>query len=139
MGTVDTVQEEPIDPFSGDPADPAAGLDDLAEDAESDPLTETERQDVLEDLSDLEIYQALLSPTGIRGLVIECEDCHEPHYFDWDLLRGNLRHLLSNGRPRVHEPAYDPDPDHYVTWEYARGYADGVHAPLAEGTDDPHS
>src|SRR5690349_4000746 len=136
MGTVDTVQEEPIDPFNGDPADPAAGLDDLTEDAENDPLTEAERQDVLEDLSDLEIYQALLSPTGIRGLVIECEDCHEPHYFDWDLLRGNLRHLLTSGRPRVHEPAYDPDPDHYVTWEYARGYADGVHDTLTEGTDD---
>ena len=114
------MQDEPIDPFNGDPTDPAAGLDDLNEDAESEPLTEDERQDVLEDLSDLEIYQALLSPTGIRGLVIECEDCHEPHYFDWDLLRGNLRHLLSSGRPRVHEPAYDPDPDHYVTWEYAR-------------------
>lgn len=120
------VQEEPIDPFNGDPADPAAGLDDLSEDADAEELTEAERQDVLEDLSDLEIYQALLSPTGIRGLVIECEDCHEPHYFDWDLLRGNLRHLLSSGRPRVHEPAYDPDPKHYVSWEYARGYADGV-------------
>ena len=59
------------------------------------------RQDVLEDLSDLEIYQALLSPTGIRGLVIECEDCHEPHYFDWDLLRGTLRHLLDSGRPNT--------------------------------------
>jgi hypothetical protein len=34
------VQEEPIDPFNGDPADPAAGLDDLTEDADSDPLTE---------------------------------------------------------------------------------------------------
>ena len=93
-------------------------------------------QDVLEDLADLEIYQALLTPIGIRGLVIECEDCHEPHYFDWDLLRGNLRHLLTSGRPRVHEPAYDPDPDHYVTWEYARGYADGVHDALADATDD---
>ncbi|GAA4597495.1 hypothetical protein BJY16_002374 [Actinoplanes octamycinicus] len=130
------VQEEPIDPFNGDPADPAAELDDLNEDAETEPLSEDERQDVLEDLSDLEIYQALLSPTGIRGLVIECEDCHEPHYFDWDLLRGNLRHLLSSGRPRVHEPAYDPDPDHYVTWEYARGYADGVHDTLTEGNDE---
>jgi Family of unknown function (DUF5319) len=130
------VQDEPIDPFSGDPADPAADLDDLAEDAEEDPLTDTERQDVLEDLSDLEIYQTLLSPTGIRGLVIECEDCHEPHYFDWDLLRGNLRHLLSSGRPRVHEPAYNPDPESYVTWEYARGYADGVHDTLAEGAED---
>ncbi|WP_097322867.1 DUF5319 domain-containing protein [Paractinoplanes atraurantiacus] len=130
------MQEEPIDPFNGDPTDPAAELDDLSEDAEPEPLSEAERQDVLEDLSDLEIYQALLSPTGIRGLVIECEDCHEPHYFDWDLLRGNLRHLLTNGRPRVHEPAYDPDPDHYVTWEYARGYADGVHDTLTEGTDE---
>jgi hypothetical protein len=129
------VQEEPIDPFNSDPADPAAGLDDPGDD-DTEPLTDSERQDVLEDLSDLEIYQALLSPTGIRGLVIECEDCHEPHYFDWDLLRGNLRHLLSSGRPRVHEPAYDPDPDHYVTWEYARGYADGVHDTLTEGADD---
>jgi hypothetical protein len=133
------VQDEPIDPFNGDPADPAAGLDDPGEDDELDPLTESERQDVLEDLSDLEIYQALLSPTGVRGLVIECEDCHEPHFFDWDLLRGNLRHLLTSGKPRVHEPAYDPDPDHYVTWEYARGYADGVHDTLTDGTDEPRS
>ncbi len=133
------MHEEPIDPFNGDPADPSASLEDAADDDELDPLSETERQDVLEDLSDLEVYQALLSPTGVRGLVIECEDCHEPHYFDWDLLRGNLRHLLSSGRPRVHEPAYDPDPDHYVTWEYARGYADGVHDALADdtaGSDD---
>jgi Family of unknown function (DUF5319) len=131
------VHEEPIDPFSGDPADPSSGLDGPAdEDAQLDPLTEVERQDVLEDLADLEIYQALLTPLGVRGLVIECEDCHEPHYFDWDLLRGNLRHLLDSGRPRVHEPAYDPDPDHYVTWEYARGYADGVHDTLTEIADD---
>ena len=39
----------------------------------------------------------------------------------------------------MHEPAYDPDPDHYVTWEYARGYADGVHDTLTEGTDDEPS
>lgn len=36
----------------------------------------------------------------------------------------------------MHEPAYDPDPDHYVSWDYARGYADGVHDTLTEGTDD---
>jgi len=130
------VHDEPIDPFNGDPADPTAGLDDLSEGAEPESLTAAERQDVLEDLADLEIYQALLGAAGIRGLVIECEDCREPHYFDWDLLRGNLRHLLSAGRPRVHEPAFNPDPDHYVTWEYARGYTDGVHDTLAEETDD---
>ncbi|MET8309014.1 DUF5319 domain-containing protein [Micromonospora sp. NBC_00389] len=130
------MHDEPIDPFNGDPADPTAGLDDPGDDATPDPLTDVERQDVLEDLADLEIYQALLAPIGVRGLVIECEDCREPHYFDWDLLRGNLRHLLNSGRPRVHEPAYDPDPDHYVTWDYARGYADGVHDTLTEGTED---
>jgi hypothetical protein len=130
-----TVQEEPIDPFAGDPADPAMPLGE-SDDA-NDPLTVDERQDVLEDLADLAIYQALLTPLGVRGLVIECEDCHEPHYFDWDLLRGNLRHLLDSGRPRVHEPAFNPDPDHYVTWEYARGYADGIHDALAEGPDEP--
>ena len=116
------MHDEPIDPFAGDPADPSnelADLDEAESEAGGDPLTPAEREDVLEDLADLEIYQALLTPVGVRGLVIECEDCHEPHYFDWDLLRGNLRHLLDSGRPRVHEPAYDPDPDHYVTWEYA--------------------
>ena len=84
----------------------------------------------------LEVYEALLAPAGIRGLVIDCEDCREPHFFDWALLRANLRHLLDSGRPRVHEPAYDPDPDNYVTWEYARGYADGVHDTLTEGTEE---
>ena len=97
-----------------------------------EPLTEDERTDVEEDLPDLEVFQALLAPSGIRGLVIDCEDCHEPHFFDWALLRANLRHLLDSGRPRVHEPAFDPDPDHYVSWEYARGYTDGVHDTLLE-------
>jgi hypothetical protein len=130
------VHDEPIDPFTGDPADPSSGLSDTGDDVRLGPLSEVERQDVLEDLADLEVYQALLEPVGIRGLMIECEDCHEPHYFDWDLLRGNLRHLLDSGRPRVHEPAYDPDPDRYVSWEYARGYADGVHDTLAETAED---
>ncbi|HLV59619.1 MAG TPA: DUF5319 domain-containing protein [Natronosporangium sp.] len=126
------MHDEPLDPFHGDPSDPASELDRLAGDEPVDPLSETERQDVLEDLTDLEIYQALLAPIGIRGLVIDCEECHEPHYFDWDLLRGNLRHLLESGVPRVHEPAFNPDPNLYVSWEYARGYCDGVQDTLAE-------
>jgi hypothetical protein len=128
------VHDEPIDPFASDPTDPADEID--ADNVEDDSLTVDERQDVIEDLADLEIYQALLTPLGIRGLVIDCEDCHQPHYFDWDLLRGNLRQLLDSGRPRVHEPAFDPDPDHYVTWEYARGYADGVHDALTDPAGD---
>lgn len=114
--------EDPDDPFSRDPADPAAEIDpEVAE-----PLSPEEREDVLADLADLEIYQTLLEPQGVRGLVVDCEDCRQAHYFSWDLLRGNLRQLLDAGQTRVHEPAYNPDPTHYVSWEYARGYADGV-------------
>jgi hypothetical protein len=114
----------PLDPFAGDPSDPAAGLtgdeDDLA------PLTVDEREDILCDLEDLEVFETLLEPRGVRGLVVDCQDCEEPHYFGWDLLRGNLRRLLDQGQPHVHEPAYAPDPAEYVSWDYARGFADGV-------------
>jgi hypothetical protein len=123
------VHDEPLDPFRDDPVDPVTDLDDTDD---LDPLSDEERRDVEEDLADLEIYQALLQPAGVRGLVIDCDDCREPHFFDWALLKANLRHLLDSGRPRVHEPAFDPDPDHYVTWDYARGYADGVHDTLGE-------
>jgi hypothetical protein len=121
------VTEDPHDPFSGDPIDPAAGLGDrMSHDDTLEPLTPQEREDVLADLADLEIYQALLEPQDVRGLVVDCEDCRISHYFGWALLRGNLRQLLDAGQTTVHEPAYDPDPTHYVSWEYARGYADGV-------------
>ena len=71
----------------------SAIMDDVDEPAEP-PLTPQEREDVLEDLADLEVFEALLEPRGVRGLVVHCGDCTEPHYFAWDLLRGNLRHLL---------------------------------------------
>ncbi|HEV2891734.1 MAG TPA: DUF5319 domain-containing protein [Frankiaceae bacterium] len=121
--------EQPRDPFLDDPVDPAALIDD---DTEAVPLSPDEREDVLADLSDLEVYRALLEPRGVRGLVVDCDDCDEPHYFAWDLLRGNLRHLLDRGTARVHEPAFSPDPSDYVSWDYARGYAD---AALADEDD----
>jgi hypothetical protein len=115
----------PLDPFRGDPADPAAALG--ADDEEvTEPLSLGEREDVLADLEDLEVFQTLLEPRGVRGLVVDCDDCEEPHYFSWELLRGNLRHLLDAGQTRVHEPAFSPDPAEYVSWDYARGFADGV-------------
>ncbi len=121
-----TPPSEPVDPFAGDPDDPArelAALDDDADPAD-EPLSPAEREDVLDDLEDLEVFEALLGPRGVRGLVVDCEDCREPHYFAWDLLRGNLRHLLDRGTTRVHEPAFSPDPSDYVSWDYARGFAD---------------
>ena len=121
-----TPPPEPVDPFQGDPDDPARELAALDgdDDAANEPLSPDEREDVLADLEDLEVFEALLGPRGVRGLVVDCEDCREPHYFAWDLLRGNLRHLLDQGTTRVHEPAFSPDPATYVTWDYARGFAD---------------
>jgi hypothetical protein len=132
--TVGCVTDDaPLDPFLGDPSDPAATLDDLDDPPSGgEPLTPVEREDVLADLEDLEIFQTLLSVRGVRGIVVECEDCGEPHYFGWELMRGNLRHLLDAGRTRVHEPAYGPDPTRYVSWEYARGFADGAFAAAEE-------
>ena len=121
-----TASPEPVDPFSGDPDDPVRELAalDADDDAADEPLDPLEREDVLADLEDLEVFEALLAPRGVRGLVVSCADCDEPHYFAWDLLRANLRHLLDAGSQRVHEPAFAPDPADYVTWDYARGYAD---------------
>lgn len=113
----------PGDPFHGDSPDPAGSL---ANQGWSGPLTPDEHEEVLSDLTDLDIFQALLESRGIRGIVVNCDDCDEPHYFEWDLLRSNLKYLLGRGRTRVHEPAYGPDPSRYVSWEYARGYADGM-------------
>jgi hypothetical protein len=118
---------EPVDPFSGDPDDPSRELAALDDDAAAVvPLTPAEREDVLADLEDVEVYEALLAPRSVRGLVVECAQCDEPHYFSWDLLRANLRSLLDAGSPRVHEPAYAPDPAEYVTWDYARGFTDAA-------------
>lgn len=120
-----TPPAEPVDPFAGDPDDPVRELEALDDEAHADPpLLPAEREDVLEDLEDLEVFEALLVPRGVRGLVVDCADCDQAHYFAWDLLRANLRHLLDRGTTRVHEPAFAPDPSAYVSWDYARGYAD---------------
>jgi hypothetical protein len=127
------VPQEPLDPFADDPHDPAAHLLPSAEDdLDEPPLTPQEREELVGDLAELEGFRALLEPRDVLGIVIECEDCGERHYMDWDLVLGNLRNLLLVGRTRVHEPAFSPDPTRYVSWEYARGYSDGV----LEAADD---
>ncbi len=117
--------DSPLDPFFGDPADPAAALADLEDsDGIGAPLTPSEREDVLADIEDLDVFQALLAQ-GLRGS--SSVDCGESHFFGWELMRSNLRHLLEVGRTRVHEPAYNPDicsTSHGVR----AGFADGAFA-----------
>jgi hypothetical protein len=113
---------EPVDPFAGDPYDPARALDDG--DAATVPMDPADREQVLADLVDLEVFQALLEPAGLLGLTVDCGPCQQLHCVGWDLLRSNLRALLDAGTSPVHEPAFSPDPARYVSWDYARGYAD---------------
>ena len=126
-----TSVDGPHDPFLEDPDDPslAALLDDL-DDREpggpAEPLSDVEREGLVADLDAVGEFRRLLVPRGVRGLVVECDDCGELHYFGWDLMAENLRALLGEGRSRVHEPAYAPDPADYVSWDYARGYVDAV-------------
>lgn len=120
----------PPDPFADDPCDPSAALDAIEP---GQPLDPQERTAVEADLADLAVYEALLAHKGIRGLVVCCDECQQDHYHDWDMLRANLLQLLVDGTVRPHEPAYDPEPDAYVTWDYCRGYAD---ASLNEATSE---
>jgi hypothetical protein len=117
------LDDVPRDPFADDPDDPAAAL---GEPDDPEPLTSDERDEAMTDLADVEVFRSLLEPQGVLGLVLDCPECGEQHYFNWELLRGNLRQMIENGQPQVHEPAYQPNPTDYVSWEYARGYVDGV-------------
>ena len=44
---------------------------------------------------------------GVKGVVIACPDCGENHYYEWELLKDNLEHMLHTGEPRMHEPAWE--------------------------------
>jgi hypothetical protein len=118
------LDDGPLDPFLNDPEDPVVLL---GEGEPMQPLSDEERADVEADLAELADFRATLAPQGVAGIVVECADCGEQHYFGWDLMAANLLALLGNGRTHVHEPAYEPDPDAYVSWDYARGYTDAVH------------
>lgn len=104
--------DEPVDPV------------DPFEESE-EPIEEGERELLKQDLIDVETLRELLGSRGLKGVVFYCPDCGEDHYLGWDLLAGNLRELLQEGRSPVHEPAFDPDPNEYVSWDYARGFLDG--------------
>jgi hypothetical protein len=100
--------------------------DDEEFDDERRPLAGHESALVRQDLRDLERFESTFAPEGFRGVAIFCQDCVEEHYYPWQMMRENLRTLLETGDTPVHEPAFSPDPDDYVPWEYARGYIDAL-------------
>lgn len=122
----------PPDPFADDPDDPASLWYEPEDDPE-DPISDDERAELLADLADLAVYERLLAPRRVRGVVVDCAECQSPHYHDWALLRASLEQLLADGRMRPHEPAFDPNPADYVSWEYCKGFADGANATQNAG------
>ncbi|HVL64670.1 MAG TPA: DUF5319 family protein [Actinomycetota bacterium] len=95
-------------------------------------LEETEREALQKDLVDIKVLKELLEPRGIKGAVFYCPDCDEDHYLAWDLLAGNLEEILEAGEPPVHEPAFNPNPENYVSWDFARGFLDGYESYQGE-------
>ena len=106
---------------------------------EEQPLDAEEREALRQDLLDVQVLKEVLGGKGIKGTVFYCPDCDEDHFLTWELLSGNLEELLEQGESPVHEPAFDPDPDEYVSWDYARGFLDGYESfeqeELGELTD----
>ena len=90
-----------------------------------EPIGDDEREALQQDLVDVQVLKEILGSKEIKGVVFYCPDCDEDHYLAWDLLAGNLQELLNAGESPVHEPAFDPDPNDYVSWDYARGFLDG--------------
>src|SRR5437867_4457854 len=89
-------------------------------------LPPEERESVEADLEDLGAMQGVFESQGARGVVIACTECGSNHYYDWELLRESLQHMLETGEPRMHEPAYQPREDDYVVWDYGKGYVDAL-------------
>ena len=102
------------------------GDDERMDDEDFEPLDAEERKDVEADLEDLEAIRAAFQPQGMRGVIIACTDCGSDHFYDWDLLQENLRHMLEAGEPRMHEPAFEPREEDYVLWDYGKGYVDAL-------------
>jgi predicted RNA-binding Zn-ribbon protein involved in translation (DUF1610 family) len=109
-----------------DDLDPERASEDEADDEGPRELDPREREDIESDLEDLLDMRVVFEPQGVRGVVIACPDCGSNHYYDWDLLKENLEHMLKTGEPQMHEPAFEPREEDYVQWDYGKGYIDAL-------------
>ena len=105
---------------------PEEPLEQPEEDDAPRPLPPEERESVEADLQDLDAMRSAFEAQGAKGVVIACSDCGSNHFYDWELLRESLQHMLQTGEPRMHEPAYEPREDDYVIWDYGKGYIDAL-------------
>ncbi|MDY3128169.1 MAG: DUF5319 domain-containing protein [Corynebacterium sp.] len=115
----------PQDPFADDPNDPASFIED---DEQVEPISELERLELMTELAMVQQFAQVLPAHGIDGVFMFCEDCEEPHYYDWDIMISNIEAMINDQLAAVHEPSAEPNPMRYVPWEYAMGFVDGLNA-----------
>lgn len=96
-----------------------------------------ERESILEELEDLAALRATFEERGFKGVMITCAECGEDHYYGWDMLQESLEYMLDTGEPRMHEPAFQPEPEDYIAWDYGRGYIDAIAESDARQTQAP--
>lgn len=96
-----------------------------------------ERESILEELEDLASLRAMFEERGFKGVMITCAECGEDHYYGWDMLKESLEYMLETGEPRMHEPAFEPHPDEYISWDYGRGFLDAMGESDAEEMEPP--
>lgn len=80
----------------------------------------------MEDLRNIRDFRALLKPRGIRGITMLCDECDEPHYYEWEIVEANIQSMLREELVPVHEPSVKLTPEEFVTWDYCLGYADAM-------------
>ena len=115
-----TKKGRPADVRASGPRHPHMEPDDPIE------LTADERRDIEADLDDLSAMRSVFSPQSVKGVVVACQDCGANHYYEWELLRDNLEHMLSVGEPRMHEPPFEIIEEEYIQWDYGKGYVDAL-------------
>ncbi len=89
-------------------------------------LSPEERAGIEADLVDLASMRAAFSAQGVKGVIIACQDCGANHFYEWELIKDNLEHMLETGEPRMHEPAFDIAEEEYIQWDYGKGYVDAL-------------
>ncbi|WP_297191076.1 DUF5319 domain-containing protein [uncultured Corynebacterium sp.] len=117
----------PLDPFAGDPNDPASFIEDDDTDMQQ-PLSMEQRASLMEDLRWLGEFKKHIAPRGYRGIFFFCEDCRENHFYDWDILVDHYRAMLNGELSPVHEPGVGVRPEEYLPWDYCLGFVDGIHS-----------
>ncbi len=97
---------------------------------------EVERDVIQQGVLDVSVLREVFGRQGFKGAAFCCEVCDQHHYLEWDLIAGNLQEVLDKGHLRAHEPAWGPDPQHYVSWDYACGLLDGYESYRATETGE---